>query len=307
MKTSEHRKGVLALIWLAFIFAAMGLFVRYLSTGFLLFQQVYLRVLAAVVLGLFAFRTQLRWDKIRRVSVREWLLIFFRATSNYLFGVTLFSQAILWTKYSNVSFIGALPMTALYGFILFREKITWQKLLLVLVAFIGVVMISVKDYSQIFVWGRGEIAAFISTVFFSLGYVARKWHSKLLNNHEITELIFIIAFGLVFVTSLTSGESLPLSGWTWGLLLAVLGAGFFNVLNLFLINYGFEHVEAVLASNILTLELVFAIGLGFLFFRELPNLPELIGGTVIVASVIGMNREEAKEQKSRQQASSEYF
>ncbi len=299
MKTAEHRKGVLALIWLAFIFAAMGLFVRYLSTGFLLFQQVYLRVSAAAVLGFIAFRTHLRWNKIRQISTREWWLILFRATSNYLIGVTLFSQAILWTKYSNVSFIGALPMTALYGFVLFREKITWQKILLVLVAFVGVIVISVKDYSQLFVLGKGEIAAFVSTVFFSLGYVARKWHSNLLNNREITELIFVIAFGLVLITSLISGESIPTTGWTWGLLLAVLGAGFFNVLNLFLINYGFEHVEAVLASNLLTLESVFAIALGFLFFRELPNLKELIGGTVIIVSVIRMNREEAKEQKSR--------
>lgn len=73
-------------------------------------------------------------------------------------------------------------------------------------------------------------------------------------------------------------------------MLVVLGAGIFNLVNLLLTNYGFSRIKAVLASNILALESIFAILIGFLFFRELPNLKEIIGGVLILFSVIKMNK-----------------
>jgi len=295
MKKSDHTKGVVALIFLGLVFASMGIFARYLSTGFLLFQQVYLRMLAAFVIGLFFFRNQIDFSKLNNIPPKEWLLITVRAVSSTLLGIVLFTQAILTTKYSNVSFISALPMAAVFGFLLFREKFTIRKLGLIILAFIGVLLISVSDYAHMFSWGKGEVLALISTVFFSFSYVARKWHSKLLSNKELTVLNFFVSFLIVFIVSIFHGDGLPLDGWTWGLALAVIVAGIFNILNMNLINYGFQHVEAVLASNILTLESVFAVALGIVFYREIPSIKELLGGAIIVLSVIGMNKAEAKE------------
>ena len=84
-------------------------------------------------------------------------------------------------------------------------------------------------------------------------------------------------------------------GWSWGILAAVLGAGLFNVFNIYLTNYGFQKVEAVLASNILTLEAFFAVILGFIFYREVPLIKDLFGGIVIISSVIAMNKLKAKK------------
>ena len=125
-------------------------------------------------------------------------------------------------------------------------------------------------------------------------YIARKWQSDLLNNKELTVINFLVAFLAVFVVSVIKGDGLPLTGWHWGLLLAVVGAGIFNIMNVFLTNYGFQKIEAVLASNLLTLESVFAVFFGFLFYKETPFVKELLGGVVIVLSVIGMNKLEAK-------------
>ncbi|EKD67694.1 MAG: Membrane protein [uncultured bacterium] len=292
--SDERTKGIIALVLLTLVFASMGLFVRYLNAGFLLFQQVYLRVFAAFILGIVIFNKDLSLEKLKKISVKEWGLFLFRGISGYLFGVTLFSQAILLTKYSSVSFIGALPFTAVFGVFLFKEKLNIQKFLLILLAFIGVVLISVKDYSNIFIWGRGEVVALVSTIFYSLSLISRKWHSKLLNNKEITTITFFIAGIAVLITSICAGEGLPLNHWTLGLFTAVIGAGLFNVINLFLINYGFQKVEGILASNILTLESFFAIILGFLFYKELPGLKEIIGGVLIVGSVLLMNQLDSK-------------
>lgn len=292
---TEHQKGVLALVLLSLVFASMGLFARYLSTGFVLFQQVYLRVLAAFFLGLIFFKNDLDFKKLKKISKKEWGLLIFRSAASYLFGVTLFTQAIILTKYSNVSFIGALPMVAILGALLLKEKLTFKKLLLILTAFSGVILIAVQDYSHLFVWGKGEVMALLATFAFSLSYVARKWHSDLLNNKEITQITFFLAFFMLFVASLIKGDGLPLTGWHWGLLIAVLGAGLFNVINMFLTNYGFQKVEAILASNILTLESVFGVILGLLFYKEVPITKELFGGVIITLSVIGMNKVEVKE------------
>ncbi len=291
---TERQKGILSLVLLALVFASMGLFARYLATGFLLFQQVYLRMLAAFVVGFFVFRNQIDVRKLKKISPKDWTIIILRAVSYALFGIILFTQAIVITKYSNVSFIGTLPTTAVLGFILLREKFTLSKAALVLLAFLGVFLIAVKDYSHLFDWGRGEVLTLISTVFFSLSYIARKWQSDFLNNRELTVINFLVAFLAVFLASVVKGDGLPTSSWQIGLFLAVVGAGIFNIANVFLTNYGFQKVEAVLASNILTLESFFAIILGFLFYAEVPALKDLLGGAIIIVSVIDMNKLEEK-------------
>lgn len=292
---TDKEKGIVSLVLLALVFASMGLFARYLSTGFLLFQQVYLRMLAALVVGYLVFRKQVDLSKFKKLKIKDWGIIILRAVSYSLFGIILFTQAIIITKYSNVSFIGSLPMTAILGFILLHEKFSFKKLFLVLLAFMGVLLISVQDYSNILAFGKGEVLTLVSTVFFSLSYIARKWQSDVLNNKELTVVNFFVAFFVVFLVSVIKGDGLPIMGWHWGLLLAVVGAGIFNILNVFLTNYGFQKVKAVLASNILTLESFFAIVLGFIFYREIPLVKDLLGGLVIILSVIVMNRLESKE------------
>lgn len=292
---TDHQKGILALVTLALVFASMGLFARYLSTSFTLLQQVYLRVLAAFLLGLVFFRHTLSFAKLKRISAKEWGLLLFRSTTGYLFGVTLFTQAIITTKYSNVSFIGALPMVAILGAILLGEKLTFKKFLLIALAFLGVILIAVKDYSNLLAWGQGEIIALISTFAFALSYVTRKWRSDLLNNQEIAQIVFFLSFVMLLVTSLIKGDGLPTTGWHSGIVLVVLVAGLFNVANMFFINYGFQKVEAILASTILNLESLFALMLGLVFYKEVPLPKELLGGVIILISVLGMNKLETKE------------
>jgi len=72
-------------------------------------------------------------------------------------------------------------------------------------------------------------------------------------------------------------------------------AGFFNVLNNFLSNYGFQKVEAYVAGNILTLESFFAVIIGFLFYKEVPSIIEFVGGLLIVSSVFFMHKIENRE------------
>jgi drug/metabolite transporter (DMT)-like permease len=289
MKLSEKQKGILALIGLAFTYATFGFFSRFLSLSFDFFQQIYLRLFAGLVLGFLMFKNQIDLSKLKKISLKEWLLLIFRAFFYYLLGAVLFNKAVFLTKISTVAFIGSIPMTAILGFLILREPITFKKILYISLSFIGVIAISVNNFSD-FSWGQGEMFALLSCFFCSLSIVSRKYQTKLLNNVEITQIILFIATVAVFITSLLIREGLPVSNWSTNIMFVVLAAGLVNVLMTFFTNYGFEKVKTSIASNILTLEMFFAILIGFVFYREFPNLKEMFGGALILFSVIQMNK-----------------
>jgi len=289
VKLSDKQKGIIALIGLAAVYAFMGIFARYLSLSFKFFQQIYLRIFFASLIALLFLKNNL-WSKLKKISLKEWGLIIFRGISYYLLGVAMFTQAVLLTKISTVSFISSIPMTAMLGFLIIKEKLTLPKFLYIALAFVGVTIISVKNMSSFFSWGYGEILAFLSCFFCSLAIVLRKFQTKLLNNNEITQLMLIIAFLSLIITSFFVGEGIPTTNWNLSILFIVIIAGLFNTLNIWLTNYGFEKVQTSLAANILTLEMLFAVIFGFLFYREVPGIKDVVGGILILFSVIKMNQ-----------------
>jgi len=289
--TSERQRGVLALLLLAVVYGILPLIPRYLSTSFLLFQQVYLRIFVGFILSFVFFRKSIDFEKLKKLPLKEWGLLALRAFSYYLLGVVLYTQALLLTKIANVAFIGAIPMTAILGFIILKERLTFEKISLVFLSFLGVLAISAQDFSNIFVFGKGEIVALLSIFFVSLGFISRKWQSKTLNDREIATFMLFFAFVFIFLASILKGEGLPLYNWHLGIVLALLLAGLLNVGVSFLMNYGFSRINAVLGSNIIALDPVFATFFAFLVFRELPIPKELFGGALIISSAILMNRD----------------
>jgi len=290
MTFSNKQKGILALIGLAVVYSSMGLFVRFLSLSFTFFQQIYLRLFAAVIIGFIIYNRSFNYSKLRKIKLTEWLLLIFRAATYYLLGLALYTKSILLTKISVVSFIGSIPMTAILGTLIYKEKITYKKIIYLLLSFVGVMIISVHDFSSIFDWRLGELLAFISVVFTSLSIVLRKKQTKLLSNIEMSQIILVMAFIMLFFTSFFVKESLPFIGWSTNTIIVLITAGIANIIMIFLTNYGFEKIQTVVASNILTLEMFFAVLIGFLFFREIPSLKEMLGGVLILFSVIQMNK-----------------
>lgn len=292
-KRSSRTKGILSLILLSFIFAFYAVVARYLSAGFTIAQQFYIRMFLAFLLAFFSFRSYSILKKLKTIPTKDWLIIIFRTISYYLIGTVLYVLAVLNTKIGNVAVIGSLPLVAVFGFLL-GEKFTWKKLLFVLLAFLGTAIMGITNYKDLLAWNKGDLLALISVIFFSLSYVARKWQSNALTNREITTLIFFFATVLFLISSFFLKEGLPTNIIDINFLFFFLLGAILNVAGMFLTNYGFEHVDNVLASNILTLEAVFGILLGLVFYREVPNLKEIIGSILIISSVISLNNAESK-------------
>ncbi|OGK35713.1 hypothetical protein A3F60_00910 [Candidatus Roizmanbacteria bacterium RIFCSPHIGHO2_12_FULL_39_8] len=114
----------------------------------------------------------------------------------------------------------------------------------------------------------------------------------------MSQIALFIGFVILFGLSLINAELIPVFPINGGLLfiVALFLLSFINTIDGLLINFGFKHVPPVLASNILTLESVFALGLAFIFYREIPLVKECIGGILIIGSVIQMNKLEEKRE-----------
>jgi drug/metabolite transporter (DMT)-like permease len=288
MLRSEQAKGILSLLILAWVFATMPLFVRTLDTVAELFTQTYLRIGIACIVALILFSTSLRIHSFRTLPRHDLLVLLLRAISLYI-AVALFSEAVLHTSLSNASIIAAVPLLPLFGYVFLRERVSRPALLAIGVGFIGALFIVVNDTTTLRV-GYGEFMAFLSMLAFDFSYTARKLHSEHLNNKESSVFMFFVGTVFLFVLAQVSGESLPDVTSFSPIILTTLGlAAIFNVANLYLTNYGFSKVKVGVAGNILTLEVVFALLYSILLFSEIPALRELIGGTLIVGSVIAVN------------------
>ncbi len=286
---NTKQKGIIAIIGLALILSLTGLFARILGEFFTPLQQVYLRVGIAFVLSIVVFAKHIDYKKLVRITAGEWRLLVLRSLSTYLLGVVPFSIAVGMAKLSTVAFIDSLPIVALLGVLVLGEKLTRSKALYLFTGFLGVMLVSVKDYASLFSWGTGEMLALFSIVFVSLGQVLRSKHTQLLNNYEISSLLLFIATIVLWALSLLLGERVHIPVST-SVYYALLGAGGINVAYQLAANYGFEKIEAVLANNLLTLSPLFSIILGILFYSEAPSVKEWIAGAIIIISAYKMNR-----------------
>lgn len=288
---TEKSKGVVALLLLAIIFASMGVFARFLSSYFTLFQQTYLRIFIAFGFALIFFWKDLNFTKLKQIGTKELLLITFRALTLYG-AIALLSAAYFIGKYSNVSFAASLPLLPLFGYFIFKEPLTSRKIAYIATSIVGIALIAISDFSQIFSWGKAELLAILSILLFDLSWVSRKWQSNTLNNKETTTIMFFIGSLLLLIISLfVLHEPLPnIDSITLPVIGMLALAAIFNVFNLLLTNYGFEKVEVITAGNILTLETVFALLIGIFLYGEIPILREFIGGLIIIWSVWRLNK-----------------
>ncbi len=289
-KLSEKTKGTLALVILTVIYGGVGVVTRYLNLHFPILQQIYLRLFFAMILGFIFFRKKIHLAKLFKISVKEWFLILSRVLAIFLLGSPLWVAGANITKLANVGLIDSLPLTAVISLVLGLDKFNIKKAILILLSFLGVVILSVKDFGTLTSIGMGELLVLISGFFFAYRNFSRIWHTKLLNDAEITQLMMVLGFIIVLLSSFFAGEKLELMNFSWNIIFVLVLGGVIMVANVYLSNYGFSKVSPVIGSNILNMEVVFAFLFGFFYFREIMNLQELLGGIMIIVSVLKMNQ-----------------
>jgi drug/metabolite transporter (DMT)-like permease len=298
----EHssRAGFLAVTVLATTYGLTAVMARYLSTDAGVFEQWYLRYGIAFILSVIIFHRQVDYQKFARLPAREWAVVLFRTIVGSVAAVSIYTLAADDTKIALVAFMQILPSTALLGVLLFHEQVSRPRLVLIGLSFLGATLVCVNSFHDLGRVDLGAILSVISGFLFALQFVTRRWHRDILNDQELTLLITGLAFLLNFGLAVLVYRQ-PLRGashWDRNYFLILIFAGGMRLIMDFLINFGFQRVSAVFASNILSLEQVFATLAGYVFYTELPTWREVVGGLTILAAVIATNQLHNREQRA---------
>lgn len=287
---SVKTKATLAIVGVSLIYASVGIPVRVLAIQLTLLQQLYLWLFTSTLFSYLFFRNRIRWYSLRRLSLRDMVLIVCRALAFYTIGYSLYSLGITTAKYSSVAVIYAFPMLAVLGPLLLGEKLTTPRVIAVGGAVIGALLIGLKDASTIGSFGIGELATLMSVFFFATAIVARKWQTDKLNDYEITFLMFIVAAATTFLISRLLGEPTPIITGNISTIVAIAAIGVMNTFALLFTNYGYKHLEVITAGTISYVDTVFGIIISILLYKEVPTLKEAFGGFLIVASALFIHR-----------------
>ena len=184
-----------------------------------------------------------------------------------------------------VSITFAAPIfTTIFSIFFLSEKVGYFRWLAVIVGFIGILIISEPGFSSLNIY-------YIFPVIFVLGmsYVAIS-----IRQLSSTEPVWLISLFFSAAITIAGIFTIPF-GWLMPsfidlILLSMIGF-FGGVANLWL-SQSYKFSEVSLVTPLKYLALVFAIGFGYLIWKEIPSSKTLIGAALVITSSIIIFRRE---------------
>ena len=292
MKKNNRNPGPALILLAGCFWGSMGLFVRRLdSFGFSSIQIVSIRVTLAALI--FCLLLLVKDPSGFRIAVKDIPLFLGLGFGSILFFTVCYFTAITMMPLSTAAIllytspIWIMLMSVLF----FREKLTGQKILALLLAFAGCVLVSGISGEGMSLKGLliGLGAGFGYGLYSILGTVALRRYSP----YTVTTWTFVFAAvgsWLIcrpadMLAKFAAAENLP------GLILfCILTALVTAVIPFLAYTLGLRTVEASRAGILATVEPMVATLFGVLVFAEPLTLLSALGMMLILASVILLNR-----------------
>lgn len=188
--------------------------------------------------------------------------------------------------------------TIIIAFFIFGEKITSRKLICLVMALIGCVLVSGFGLSQgdLKITAIGLICGFASGIFYALfGLISKNATNKGYTSTTLTFYSLLISTIICIIPT----------DWHTAAAVVTSSAGkgaavmFFNSLCCSLLPYLFfaislEHMDAGKAAILTTIEPAAAMMLGFIIFHEVPTVFMVIGMAVVIAALVLLNLPDRK-------------
>lgn len=170
-------------------------------------------------------------------------------------------------------------LTPLFAAVIFRDRISKTTWAYVLMATIGLALLSLQGWSV----GFGELMVFFSAIAFAAHITAlSKWSSgRDVYAMTITQLAMCAA--MTGVASAFEGYSLPPDNGVWGVV--IFTAVFATAIAFIVQTWAQAHMSATKVAVILTMEVVFAAFFALLFGGETLSAQEAIGGFLVVTAM----------------------
>ena len=287
-------------------FGFLGVPVRFLhDNGFapldITAVRLFVTTIALVIVALVVDRGLF---KVRKRDLLFFILFgFFKLMSD----VTLFRAQLT----IDLSLSTLLQMTAPYyvlviSLFLFRERITLMKILAMLVAFIGCIfvtgVITGGMHSLDFV---GVASALISGLFFGLYTIGCKLSSDK-GYKPVTTMMYTFLFASLMTIPFANDVKVVESFVDVHLTLGVLSLGILMTLIPFFVStWGVQKLEASKVSLISVMEVITACIVGYFLFDEEMTVLNIIGMSLVVASIVIMDLKINREIRKRSNKASE--
>lgn len=290
MKLPITTRALWALAIVGLCVPFLSISARLMSTGFETFTQTYLRIGVGFLITYIILHKNIHYHKIKSLSRHDWLMLFIMGVFGYGFVVIFATLGVLHAKLLNVAIIGSTTpfFIILFSVIFLKKRIHELHFFFLLTSFYGVCVLATKSFLPVFNhFGIGEIYLLLFAAGMGIYIEGRKFLSKKLNNSEITITVMLIAFVTSLTCALISGEKLHLSGFLNPIALSGLFlGGFLNFAVTELQNFGYQYLNAVVGSQLLLIQNIFAPILGFIFYHEHILAIEFFGAWCILMGII---------------------
>lgn len=299
MQVSEKTSSLAAL---AAIFAAVALS----------FSPIFVRASAIdpIATGFFRFFIALPFlwgwmvtDKLRQPhhqmpkSAQDYILLLGS-------GVFLAADIIFWhwslqhtsvvnsTLFNNMTTI----FVVFFGWLLFKERLSWGVLGGIAVALAGVFVMIGSDLLKGQGSLHGDLLALLSAVLYACYIMVVK---KLRHTFQTPTILAWSALSSVYIMAVVSftGETriIPVTWQGWGV---VLGLAFIvHLLGQGTMAYAMRHISAALSSVILTLVPFMSALMAWILFGEKVTLTKMMGGALVLGGIIITRRQERALEK----------
>jgi len=215
--------------------------------------------------------------KIDLPFLRKGVILGLFLSSGYIFqsfGLTL-------TTVSNTGFITGLyvVLTPIVAAVILRKNITLVEWFAVLVATIGLALLSFNGFK----FGIGEFLVLISALLFAFHIVGLGEWSKGLDTYALTVLQLGTCAVVTFLASFKSGfKAPPDSGVWWSIIYTAI---FATALAFIVQTWAQSFIAPSTVGVILAAEVVFAAGFGIWLLDEPVTLRIALGGLLVLASM----------------------
>lgn len=170
-------------------------------------------------------------------------------------------------------------LTPLLAWLVLKEKISRFVWLCIMVATVGLALLSVRGFSV----GIGEMLVLASAFFFAAHIIAlSKWSSGR-DVYAMTVVQLTMCALLSGIASIPGGYSLPPDSGVWSVV--IFTAVFATAIAFIVQTWSQAHMSATKVAVILTMEVVFAAIFAILFGGERLTLQSAIGGVLVVTSM----------------------
>lgn len=291
----KKSKPVIAVIAAGIFWGVISIFVKKLSAyGIDSLQISLIRMVIAVVS--FSVFVLVKDKSLFRIRLKDiWIFI-----CTGIVSITLFNTLYFYTMiHSQASIAVVLLYTSpifvmIISAIVFKEKITVQKIIALILTLAGCVLVTGILGSSYRITFSVLLTGVASGLFYALYSIFGNIGLKKYNTLTVTVWTFIFGF-LGSIPFGKAGETLSIFAANPQLIIYGVGIGIIStVLPYFFYTWGLNNMEPSKAAILVAVEPLVGCLIGMLLFKEPANIMKIIGIVLILASIIILNIRLAK-------------